>query len=975
MKKILLILAALAANSIADCSAAAAGQSAFFRGDATDAFRTDAEISQAFNDAVLPPEGMVEKKLDNGLHYVLMKNASPSRMIEFRLIFRTGSVMETDGNRGAAHFLEHMAFGGTKHFPKRRLVEYLESLGVQYGAGINAFTGYDRTIYMFSMPSDNPENLDRALLILKDWLTDITIDPGKVEKEKGVIKEELRGYDVGDEFYDLKIGTGRYSEGIPLGTEDDIDRITARILKDFHNEWYTLDRATVAIVGDIDETDMENRISRILGPLEPTVSPEFNESPLEYAGGTSVKEVTDTLAGSMTFELIVPHKAVMRRTLGEAVASGRNRMLVEAVSDRLYETGKHATVSNNWYFADKEHFVVSLSGEDKEEVGSRLVSVAAELYRLAREGFQDGEMEELREDVKCGASHGSSSSAICDNIADAVLFGDREVTDSAQADLLCRALKSTVSEDLRKILASWLESASETALVACRYNPEVTGGFTAAEVDSLLALASSTECLPYTYVEDDRETEAVRTVIPAPLLQKRPADAGKVSGRTFYPATGVTDVMLENGFRLVLRPTRDDEGRIQMQTFAPGGLSRVPEDRYAYFEGMAGYMELGGIEGIDDDVYHSVLAENGIGLLLAIESYWHGMIASAPASSMRLMFNLVYEKMLHPGLNYSEFEAIRRDEIESLGEESYLGRLMKQDVQRQLSMQIDSLMGNLIYGRRTEITEQVLEDLNLDTLALEYKKLYSNPTGMTCVICGDFDPDSLLAEAVPVFGSIPRGFEPNTAGPSHFSLPETTRKIEFPNANETQTMFDYIRFGKYRPSLRSGLKLKLMNNLVRSRLITVLREQESLVYSPYTSLFYNAVPDSIFYMDINASVDRNNTAKVHGVLDSIIRELQEKKVSKKELNTLKRIFIVNKRTYLEEDATSNWKTHLVARLRNNESLEDFDRYEQVLETITPDELRQEFRRCFDTDRYMILSIGPFWSEADPGGTAGMPVVL
>lgn len=945
-----LILTAAAVAAMMDCFGAGASEQSFSEGSA---------YGKTWEEPVLPPAGIVENTLANGLDYVIVENQSPSRMIEFRLIFRTGSMMETDGNRGAAHFLEHMAFGGTRHFPKRKLVEYLESLGVQYGIGINAFTGYDRTIYMFSMPSDDPENLDRALLILKDWLTDITIARQKVEREKGVIKEELRGYDVGDEFYDLKIGTGRYSEGIPLGTEEDIDRITPEILRDFHDTWYTLDRATVAVVGDVYGDDVEMRIKKILGPLKPTVSPEYDESLLEYADGVTVKNVADTMARSMSFELIVPHTAVMRRTLGDAVMFGRNRMLVKGISSRLYETGKYATISNSWYFADKEHFVVSISGDGKEDVSECFTDVMTELYRLSRDGFQDGEMEQLRESVGIYVPSSSSSSMICDNIADAVLFGDIDVTDPAQVAFVEKELRSTTSEDLRKILSEWLDAAGECALVACKYSPLSTSGFDDADVEALMAEASDTECEPYVFVPDEPEDEAVRTVIPAFLLEERPSGEDMIANMLFYPNIAVTDVLLKNGFRLILRPTRDEEGRIQMQTFAPGGLSRVPEDEYARYEGLAGYMELGGIEGVDDDVYRSVMAENGIGLLLGIESYWHGMIASAPTRNMRLLFNLVYERMMNPSLDYEGFEEIRQEELERFGEESYLTRLMKQDVVRQLNMQIDSLMGNLMYGRRTRMTKEELETLSLDSLAVCYKNLFSNPDGMTCVICGDFDVDSLLREAVPVFGRIPRSDSPNRMGPSHFTLPEVTVKREFPNANESQTMFDYIRFGKYEPSLRSGLKLKLMNNLIRNRLLTVLREQESLVYSPYASLFYNASPDSIFYMDINASVDRNNTGRVHEILDEIIEELQRKKVSDKELNTLKQIFIVNKRSYLEEDATANWKSHLVRQLRNDETLVEMDMYEAVLESITAAELRDEFRKCFDTDRYMILSIGPF----------------
>lgn len=951
MKRKGLVLTALAAVWIMNCSGASASGQSLFSADPD-------TVSCRMPEAVMLPDGMVHGTLDNGLGYYIMENGSPSRMIEFRLIFRTGSVMEDDGNRGAAHFLEHMAFGGTRHFPKRKLVDYLESLGVQYGIGINAFTGYDRTIYMFSMPSDEPENLDKALLIIKDWLTAITLNPGKVRKEKGVIKEELRGYDVGDEFYDLKIGIGPYSEGIPLGTEEDIERITPEILKDFHDTWYTLDRATVAVVGDVDVADMERRIVGMLGTLEPTESPVFDETPLEYAPGITVKSVGDTLARSMNFELIVPHAAVMKRTLGESIVSGRNRMLVRGITSRLHETGNRATVSNSWYFADKEHFVVSLSGDGKADAMSSFRSVMAEIHRLADEGFTDGEMQELREEANVYVPSGMNSYLICENIADAVLFGDVDVSDPSQAAFVLDGLRNTSSEDLRKILESWLGDASACSLVACTFNPQTMEEVVAEDVASAMKEASVMELAPFVYEAEEPEAE-VAAEIPDMLVEERPFDGSMISRFVCYDNIGVTDVLLKNGLRFVLRPTPDGEGRVQLQTFAPGGLSVVPEDDYAYYEGLAGYMELGGIEGLDEGAYHSVLAENGIGLILGIESYWHGMIASAPVEHSRLLFNIMYERMVHPELDYEEFEEIRQDELRSFGDESYLSKLMKLDVQRQLAMQIDSLMGNYMYGRRTEITKEDLQRLDLDTLATVYRKLFSNPDGMTFVVCGEFDVDSLLMEAVPVFSRMRKGEAPNRMGPSHYRLPEVTVKKEFPNANETQTLFDYIRFGQYDPSLRSGLKLKLMNNLIRNRLLTVLREQESLVYSPYTALFYTAEPDRVFYIDINASVDRNNTARVHEVLDEIIEDLQRKKVSERELNTLKQIFIVNKRTYLEEDATANWKSYLVKQLRNAETLVELDMYESVLESITPEELREEFRQCFDTGRYMILSIGKY----------------
>ena len=160
-----------------------------------------------------------------------------------------------------------MAFNGTTHFPEKGIVNYLESLGVKYGFGINAFTGFDRTIYMFSIPTDHPEGLDQALLILKDWLCGITIAPEEVEGEKGIILEEERGYDTGDVFYDLKVKNTRYSRRMPLGTPEEIQNMTARKLKKFYHKWYTPASAALIIVGDIDTTLTEKKIQELFAGI------------------------------------------------------------------------------------------------------------------------------------------------------------------------------------------------------------------------------------------------------------------------------------------------------------------------------------------------------------------------------------------------------------------------------------------------------------------------------------------------------------------------------------------------------------------------------------------------------------------------------------------------------------------------------------------------------------------------------------
>ena len=203
------------------------------------------------------PQGTCEGVLPNGLHYILRQNDIPASRIEFRLVLRTGSVQELDRETGCAHFLEHVAFGGSRHFPGKSLQQYLESLGMKYGVDINAFTSQDRTIYLFAVPTDSQHKgvIDSALLILRDWMDGLEICPERVETERGIILEELRGYDVGDPFYDLKIGEGIHARRLPLGTIEDIRRITPATLENYYRKWYVPELATIVAVVEFNQSE------------------------------------------------------------------------------------------------------------------------------------------------------------------------------------------------------------------------------------------------------------------------------------------------------------------------------------------------------------------------------------------------------------------------------------------------------------------------------------------------------------------------------------------------------------------------------------------------------------------------------------------------------------------------------------------------------------------------------------------------
>ena len=176
----------------------------------------------------------------------------------------------------------------------------------------------------------------------------------------------------------------------------------------------------------------------------------------------------------------------------------------------------------------------------------------------------------------------------------------------------------------------------------------------------------------------------------------------------------------------------------------------------------------------------------------------------------------------------------------------------------------------------------------------------------------------------------------------------------FDNDNQTQTLFDYLYLGHYEPSLRGSLKLKLMRDILRNRLISILRERESLVYSPYIALFYEGIPGRNFCFDINASADNRNMETIDTLLRTIVSDLRTKEISPQELENLKRSFLIAKRETLTDDAATGWRNTLVGVIRNGESLADFEDYDGILESITPEELRKDFELMLDPEYYVLL---------------------
>src|SRR6266404_4770068 len=234
--------------------------------------------SQSFSEPMPVDPQITMGKFANGMRYYLRRNKKPEKRAELRLVVKSGSILEDDDQQGLAHLVEHMAFNGTKHFPKNEIISFMESLGMRFGADINAYTSFDETVYELTVPTDKPEVLDKALLILEDWAHNLSFDPAETEKERGVVMEEWRlgrgaGMRMLQQIFPVILKDSRYADRLPIGKPEIIQKGKAERLKQFYSDWYRPDLMAVVAVGDFDKAAVEKMVNSHFASIPAATKP------------------------------------------------------------------------------------------------------------------------------------------------------------------------------------------------------------------------------------------------------------------------------------------------------------------------------------------------------------------------------------------------------------------------------------------------------------------------------------------------------------------------------------------------------------------------------------------------------------------------------------------------------------------------------------------------------------------------------
>ena len=688
-------------------------------------------------------------QLDSGLTYYVRVNRRPARRAVLWLVVDAGSVVEDDDQRGLAHFLEHMAFNGTRRFAKQEIVNYLQGLGMRFGPDINAFTSFDETVYQLEVPTDDAA-LDRAVDILHEWAQGIALDQAEVDKERGVVLEERR---LGrgaqgrllDKLVPAALPRSKYGDRLPIGTEQILKTASADTLRRFYRAWYRPELMAVVAVGDFDTAAMEKRIAARFGDL-PAAAQRRGRP--EVAVPEHDRTVTMTLTDP---ELPVTAVGVVAKRPRRKLVGERDfrqamvdRLFIAMINQRLDEVRRAPDAPFFGAAVGRESVVrpidawFQLAVVKGDQIRPSLEALTAEVARVARFGFTAGEIDRAKKNVQRGYQQQAHeqdktpSRVHAAEIQRHFLLGEAMPGIAAEKALVERILPAVTAEEIRRVAA---EVSSEQSRII------VAAGHSSAELpdEKTLVAAAAAGRARATAAYVDQEAGGQ-------LLERAPAP-GTIERERVLRELGATEWRLSNGVTVVLKPTDFQNDSVLITSRTPGGTSLARDADYLSARAAADVAEAGGFGQYSAVQLQKRLAGSGVSSGVAFHELGSVASGSAPRDQIELLLQLTYLKMTSPRRDEKAFASWRAQEVEALR-----NQLSSPEIAFDHRFAAEVSGGHL---RRRRLTGDDMKKVDLDRALAFYRDRFANLRGTTVVVVGAFEVEKVKPLVLAYLGGLP----------------------------------------------------------------------------------------------------------------------------------------------------------------------------------------------------------------------------
>ena len=911
-------------------------------------------VSKSAKAEVLPLDTAIKTgKLANGFTYYIRRNTEPKNRAQLYLAVKVGSILENDDQRGLAHFMEHMSFNGTKNFPKNELVNYLQKSGVRFGADLNAYTSFDETVYQLPIPTDDPELFKNGLQIMRDWAQDASLDPTEIEKERGVVLEEKRlgkgaGERMQNKYLPMLLNNSRYSNRLPIGTEEVLKNFKPETLRQFYKDWYRPDLQALIVVGDINVKEVEQMIKEKFSNLKTSSkSRPRTEYTIPLLNKNQFIAVTDKEFPYTVVQILIKHPETKLKTTTDLRNANIRSLYNQMMGARFSELMKQA---NPPFLQAGSSIGGFLAGLDVAsavvyakpgELENGLKAVLAEIERVKLFGFTQTELDRAKQ------SYLTSMEAS---------FKERDKTSS----------ESYVQEYVRLFLDG---EASPGINYEYNFAKQVMPGITLAEVNGMakkylvdknrdvLIMAPEKEAatLPsettinkwLTDAKNEKLTAYVDQVSDKPLLAVKPVP-GKVVAEKKVTEIDVTELTLSNGVKVILKPTDFKNDEINFSGFSPGGTSLYPDSDFQSASYASTIVTRGGVGEFNSIQLPKLLSGKRASVNPYIGERTEGINGFAAPKDLETALQLTYLYFTAPRKDQEMFQALIAQQKGVLANRS-------SDPNSVFADTVSAVLGNYNI-RRTGPTLQKLEQINLDRAFEIYKDRFSDASDFTFTFVGSFKVEEIKPLLEQYLGALPSKNRTEAAKdlgivPPSGKISKTVYKGQEPKAT-VRLVFS----GDYIYNDETNNQLDALGEVLQIKLIERLREEESGVYSPGARMSYMKSPRNRYSFTVSFGSSPENVDKL---VAATLDEINKVKTNGAQAADIEK-FLAEERRSTETQLKQNgfWLGYLSNQYQNNESPTKVLTYLDSLKKITPAGLKDIANKFLSGDNLIKFVLLP-----------------
>lgn len=872
--------------------------------------------------------------LQNGFRYYIRHNDEPKDRVVMYLATKVGSILETEEERGLAHFLEHMQFNGTKHFPKNELINYLQKAGVRFGSDLNAYTSFNETVYQLPIPADDPELLKNGLLVMRDWAQDALLEDEEIDKERGVVLNEMLGgrgaeQRMRDKYFPMILNQSRYAQRLPIGTREVIEGFDYVTLRNFHRKWYRPDLQALIIVGDIDVQEMERQVKALFSDLtNPQDAPERREYDIPLTDSNQFMVVTDPEMPQTVMQVIVKHPETKVNTIGDYRMQLTKALFNQMAGARFAELTRQADPpfiqgggSIGGFLRGLDAFTMFVAAKPGELKGG-FDAVVTEFERIKRHGFTETELERAKRNFITGVESSYAerdkreSESYVGSYLNHFLEGEN-VLSNEDRYRLGKQLTETISlEEVNALGRQYYADRNRDILILA---PEKDKGNLpdVQTVNAWLTAVKESAITPY----DDN-------VQDLPLLEKQP-EPGTVTERREKPELGVTELTLSNGLRVVLKPTDFKNDEIMMAAFSPGGTSLYPDAEFLSAAYAASVVAGSGVGPYNATQLNKYLSGRKVSVSPYISERTEGFSASSGKKDLQTAFELIHAYFTVPRLDTAVFRGYMQRVKASLA-----NRL--DDPDAVFSDTVNAVLYNNNI-RRTSMTVEQVDQVDPGRAYAIFRERFADASDFTVTIVGSFTEEEVMPLVLRYLGGLPemnRREQPRDLGiyPPDKGLERTVYK-----GKEQKSTVRMYYFGGYDYSEEENLQMDALESILNIKLIERLREAESGVYGVSARASYSKDPRQRYSFSIGYGTSPD---KAGPLMTSVLDEINKIKTNGPEQVDIDK-FVNEQKRQLEVQLRENgfWLGHLSSSYQKEEDPAYILRYLDELKKVTVESVK------------------------------------